>query len=151
MSKPTPVFYGSIDSEGRLTLDRPADLKRHQKGYAGQLVELTLKARKSKRSIDQNRLLWRCIEILAEHLGYDAHEHERLHYDLLAIRFGTVAVPPLIKGAPPRIVPAQTSSPLKTDEFSDYVEWLVRYAAVEFGCVVELPGDEGFSRERPAA
>ncbi len=144
MAKPTPVFYGNCDSEGRLSLDRPGDLKRHQKGYAGQRVELTLKARKSKRSIDQNSWLWGIAHpLLAEHLGYDEHEHERLHYDMLALRFGTVAVTPLLKGAAPRIVPAKTSSELNTAEFSDYMEWYVRTAASEFGCVIPLPNEAG--------
>jgi hypothetical protein len=37
--------------------------------------------------------------------------------------------------------PAKTSSQLSTKEFSDYMEWLVRWAAMEHGIRVPLPGE----------
>ncbi len=143
MARPIPVFAADVDALGeRLTLQVPGDWKRYLKGLAGKRLELIARERKSKRSVDQNSYIWGvAYPIIAEHLGYDAHEHERLHYDLLAIRFGTVAQSPLLKGAPPRIVPARTSSELNTEEFSQYMEWLIRYAATEFGCVIPLPNE----------
>ncbi len=143
MAKPVPVFVGDVDALGeRLTLQAQGDWKRYLKGFAGKRLELTARERKSKRSVDQNAWHWGvAIPLIAETLGYDAHEHERLHYDLLAVRFGTVAIAPLIKAAPPRIVPAKTSSELNTEEFSQYMEWLIRYAATEFGCAIPLPNE----------
>jgi hypothetical protein len=136
------AWTGFVDDAGIFTLDRRRDFVAWVKQFAGREVTLTLTERKRKRSLEQNAWLWGvALPAIAEHCGYDHHEHERLHYDLLAVRFGTVAVAPLIPGAPPRIVPAQTSSPMNTREFSDYMEWLVRYAAETFGIVIPLPDE----------
>lgn len=111
--------------------------------FRGREFTLTVKAKTSKRSNAQNAWHWGvAIPLIADHLGYDRHEHDQLHYDLLSVRFGTKAIPPLVPGAPPRIEPQRTSSDLTVQEFSDYMDWLVRYAAQEFGVVIPLPDEE---------
>jgi hypothetical protein len=118
-----------------------AEIQRHEE-FRGKEVVVTVELPTRKRSLAQNRWLWgKALPPIAEHCGYDAHEHERLHYDLLSVRFGTHAIQPLIPGAPPRIVPVKTSSELTTKEFAEYMEWLVRYAASEFNVVLELPDE----------
>jgi hypothetical protein len=98
---------------------------------------VTLEPPKKTRSLDQNAWLWGlALPMIAEDIGYDKHEHEWLHYELLAERFGTV------KAAGGLVLPAKTTSKMTTREFSDYMEWLVRFAAQKFGVVVPLP-DEG--------
>lgn len=108
----------------------------------GEAVTVKVSKQVDKRSVRQNKWIWGvAYPLIAEHLGYDAHEHEQLHYDLLSVRFGTHAIQPKIPGAPPRIEPVRTSSQLTVTEFSDYMEWLCRYAAQEFDVVLPLPDE----------
>lgn len=112
-------------------LDREA-IRRAMKEYEGQRVFVTIT---DQRSLAQNSYFWGvALPMLAEHLGYDHHEHEMLHYEMLAKRFGTVEKNGLV-------LPAQTSSKLTVREFSDYVDWFVRVAAQDFGVVIPLPNE----------
>ena len=136
-------WTGFVDDAGHFSLDRRREFSEWVKRFRGHEVVVTVQRKTRKRSLEQNAWLWGvALPLIAEHLGYDRHEHDDLHYDLLSVRFGTRAVAPRVPGAQPRIVPARTSSELTTAEFSDYMDWLVRYAAQEFGVVIPLP-DEG--------
>lgn len=98
---------------------------------------------KRSRSVRQNAWLWGvALPTIAESIGYDVHEHEVLHYDLLSVHFGTVATTTKLPSQVIRIVPKRTSSELTVEEFSAYMEWLVRYAATNLGCVVPLPNED---------
>lgn len=135
------TLLGFCDDDGNIAA--MPDMGRYiRESFKGKEFVITVKAKESKRSIAQNRWLWgQALPLIAEHLGYDRHEHDRLHYDLLAVRFGTEAIAPLLPGAPPRIAPKRTSSRLTVAEFSDYMDWLCRYAATEFGVVLPLPDE----------
>jgi hypothetical protein len=136
------MAFGFVDDAGHFALDDRDGFLAAVRQFKGKEVVITVEEKKRKRSLAQNRWLWgRALPLIAEHCGYDHHEHERLHYDLLSVRFGTEAIAPLVPNAPPRIVPAQTSSTLSTKEFSDYMEWIVRYAAETFGVVLPLPDE----------
>lgn len=133
-----PVFGGRVVG-GRVEFDAAeAHARRqHLQALEGQRVEAVIRIRKKKRSLDQNAWLWGvAIPLLAESLGYDQHEHEQLHYQLLAECFGSAYDQRF-----GREVPRVTSSRLSTKEFSDYMEWLVRWAAVEHGCIIPLPNE----------
>lgn len=134
-----PVFRGRV-VDGRVEFD-PAEAaarRSHLRQMEGKAVEAVIRPRKTKRSLVQNSWLWGvAIPLLADSLGYDKHEHEALHYQLLAECFGSAYDQRF-----GREVPRVTSSRLSTKEFSDYMEWLVRWAAVEHQCVIPLP-DEG--------
>jgi hypothetical protein len=86
---------------------------------------------------DQNAWLWGvAYPLLADALGYDLHEHDLLHYALLGECYGTVYDQRF-----GRELPRMSSSKLTTKEFSDYMEWLVRWAAAEHRCYIPLPGE----------
>jgi hypothetical protein len=147
-----PEFLGFVDDEGHFALDDRAGFLAHAATLKGHEVTVTITRRRRKRSLAQNRWLWGvAMPLIADHCGDDAHEHERLHYDLLSVRYGTTAISPLVPNAPPRIVPAKTSSQLTTVEFSDYMDWLVRYAADTLGVVLPLPDDVATPREAQGA
>lgn len=137
------LFLGFCDDTGAWGFKHPEDVDRFiAEQFRGKDFSLDIKAATRKRSLAQNRFLWgHALPLIAEHLGYDHHEHDRLHYDLLSVRFGTQAILPMVPGAPPRIVPSKTSSELTTVEFAEYLEWLVRYAAEHFGVVIQLPDE----------
>lgn len=136
---PTPLFTGQVSEMGVLTLEQAEteSRRRYLKSLAGQPVEVIIRRRRARRSLDQNAYLWGvAYPVLAEALGYDHHEHELLHYALLSECFGSVYDPRSGITAP-----ARTSSQLTTKEFSNYMEWLVRWAVTEHGCRVPLPGE----------
>ena len=69
-------------------------------------------------------------------LGYDRHEREQLHYALLAECFGT-AWDQRFGLSVPRV----SSSKLTTGEFTQLIDWAVRWAATEHACRIPLPGE----------
>ena len=134
----TPVFGGRVVG-GRVEFDAAGAHARRQHLAAldGQRVEVVVRKRATQRSTVQNNWLWGvALPLLAEQLGYDTHEHESLHYQLLAECFGSAYDQRF-----GREVPRVTSSRLTTKEFSHYMEWLVRWAAVEHGCLIPMPGE----------
>lgn len=143
MAKTSEVFPGYVTADGKtVKLQDRESFARFAKTFAGKDIEIELRKRKTKRSIDQNKWLWgRALPLIADSCGYDEHEHEELHYELLAVRFGTKEIPPRVPGGPPMVMPAQTTSGMTVEEFSDYMEWLVRYAAQSLGVVVPLPSE----------
>jgi hypothetical protein len=145
MAKASPLpLVLVVPVDGQLDRGQVARLLGVFPAYAGASVTVTIEKTKATRSAAQLRWLWgRALPLIADHCGYDAHEIEHLHYDLLAVRFGTQAIAPLLTGAPPRIVPTRTSSDLTVAEFSDYMDWLVRYAAEHLGVVLPLPDEVG--------
>lgn len=134
----SPVFMGRVEA-GRIEWEPTEAGKRKQHLHAldGKAIEAVIRPRRTKRSLDQNAWLWGvALPLLADSLGYERHEHEQLHYALLGECFGTVHDQRF-----GRDIPRVSSSRLNTKEFSDYMEWLVRWAAVEHGCVIPLPGE----------
>ena len=133
-----PVFGGRVVG-GRVEFD-PAEVharRQHLAALEGKRVEAVIRPLKTKRSIVQNNWLWGvALPLLAESFGYDTHEHESLHYHLLAECFGSTYDQRF-----GREMPRVTSSRMTTKEFSDYMEWLVRWAAVEHGCIIPLPNE----------
>ena len=110
----------------------------------GEEFVVTLEEYQDKRTNRQNRALWgqvydSLLAGLADEVGYDKHDKfgkEQLHEGLLCLYGGTV-VEPVTK----REVAKVRSSKMTKSEFSDYVEWIARWAASEHGVVVELPGE----------
>jgi hypothetical protein len=107
-------------------------------------VVVTLAEKQDKRTSAQNRLIWgtvysQILEGIGESVGYDRHDKagkEQLHLGLLMLYSGTI-VEPLTK----REVPKVRSSKMTKAEFSDYVEWVARWAAQEHGVAIALPGE----------
>lgn len=104
----------------------------------------TFEVRKDKRTNKQNRTLWgvvyeSLVQQISEEVGYDRHDKagkEQLHEGLLML-YGGVKKCPITK----RDVAAKRSSKMTVAEFADYIEWIARWAATEYGIVVELPSD----------
>lgn len=110
----------------------------------GWLGTLTLEAHKETRTGRQNRALWgvvyeSLVSQIADEVGYDKHDasgKEQMHEGLLML-YGGVKICPITK----REVAAKRSSKMTVAEFADYIEWIARWAATEYGIVVELPSD----------
>lgn len=132
-------FVGMVDASGRLDPDVRGQIAEYIRTFAGLCVEVKVAKYKvvQKRSLDQNAWIWGvAYPLLAETLGYDKDEIPDMHYALIARCFGTHVDERL--GTE---LPNKRSSKLTTAEFSEYMEWLVRFAAKEFSCVIPLPDE----------
>lgn len=132
-------FSGRCDDQGRWAFPSKENeaLTMHLATLAGKPIVVTIAEKKDQRSLDQNAWVWGvAYPLLADTLGYDRDEIEDMHYALVAKCFGTHVDERL--GAE---VPNARSSKLNTKEFSDYMEWLVRFSAKEFNCVIPLPDE----------
>lgn len=138
----TPVFHGTVTDDAQLVLseDEKSARKQHLRSLVGKDVDITIKVHRNKRSLDQNAWEWGiAIPLIAEALGYDRderEEHEKIHYALVLMCFGTEWDEKLKQE-----IPKVRSSQLNTKEFSEYMEWLVRWAAREHGVVIPLPSE----------
>jgi hypothetical protein len=134
-----PIFTGSVTDEGVLQLN-PAEqgLRRgHLRKLAGKRVDVVVRMHRNQRSQRQNRWHWGiAVPLIAQELGYDKHEHEDVHYALVNRCFGMHHDPRLQQD-----VPNKRSSDLTTAEFSELMEWEVRFAATELGIVIPLPNE----------
>lgn len=133
-----PVFHALV-GEGGTSVQFEADEQGVRRGYlrhlAGQRVDVTVKRHRRRRSDDQNKWWWGvAVPLIAHELGYDKHEHEDVHYALVAKCFGVKFDPRLNQE-----IPNVRSSQLTTVQFSELMEWAVRWAAQEYGIVVPLP------------
>lgn len=102
-------------------------------------TEVIIKRHMRRRSEQQNRLLWSLygdiLRIGGEAMrGWTA---EDIHELMLGEHFGWTE---MRIGKHRRKKPARRSSVLNTNEFSDFVDFIVRYMA-EQGVVLQLPGD----------
>jgi hypothetical protein len=110
----------------------------------GERVLMKLSKWKDTRTSKQNRLIWGgvyrdILEQLADDVGYDKHDargKDQLH-EALCIKYGGTVKDPLTGYD----VRKFRSSQANKQEFSDYVEWIARWAATEHGIVVTLPGE----------
>lgn len=134
-----PTFRGTVSTGGLLTL-APEEARRrtvYLHRLAGKAVTVRITIAKAKRSLDQNAWWWGVyLPIVADALGYDKHEHDDLHYALVAKCFGTHT-----DKMTHQEVPNVRSSSLTTAQFSDLMEWAVRFAATEWGVAVPLPNE----------
>ncbi len=132
------IFYGRVTEAGMLLLDQEgAYLQFAKRKFAGKAIEVTIRAKRSKRSLDQNALWWSIIvPAIAEEVGYDRSEHDECHYALVARFFGTHT--DKISGA---TVANARSSKLSTKQFSELIDGTVRWAATDLGLVLPMPDD----------
>lgn len=122
-----PIFHGQIEADGKFVLDQSERLLRQKffKTLAGKKVEIVVRRARTKRTDKQNKWWWgQAIPIIARELGYDKHEYDDLHYGLVAKCFGTK-----FDAVMKQEIPNVRSSQLSTVQFSELMEWVVRWAA----------------------
>ncbi len=132
-----PVFHGVV-TKGAILFSSQERALRHgwQKSLEGQSVDVVVKVHKDRRSDKQNRWHWGiAVPLIAYELGYDKHELEAVHYALVSKCFGVKQDKALGE------IPNVRSSHLTTTQFSELMEWEVRWAATELGIVVPLPDE----------
>jgi hypothetical protein len=135
-----PILHGDVSPDGE-TLTFVDSERLHRRAWlrslAGNHVDIVIKIHREKRSEKQNKWWWGiAVPLIAHELGYDKHEHEIVHYALVNLCFGT-KWDPVMK----QEIPNVRSSQLTTVQFSELMEWAVRWAAQEHGMNVPLPNE----------
>ena len=135
-----PILHARVSEDGK-TFAFVQEERMRRQGYiktlAGKLCDVTIREHKNRRSAKQNAWWWGiAVPLIAHELGYDKHEHDRVHYALVCKCFGTTFDPVLeVERSNIR------SSKMTTAQFSELMEWAVRWAATEHGIVVPLPNE----------
>ncbi len=135
------VFFGDCDKDGKLILDSQVAFRTYvRRKFAGKKVELVIRARRSQRSLAQNRWYWKfAVPVIAEEIGYDKHEYDECNHWLLRECFGSHKKE--ILGVEIEIQNVTSSTKLTTKQFSELMEWIVRWAATNLGIVIPLPNE----------
>jgi hypothetical protein len=128
----TPTFRGVVE-KGKLHLNEPERYLVWLSTLEGKKVELTVRKSQSLRSLQSNRYYWGVIiEILANHCGYDRDEmHEALKFKFLSDKRMDE------KG----LVKIGSTAALNTDEFINYTNRVVMWAATDLQVFIPAPGD----------
>ena len=137
----TKPFYGFVDDTGTLHWDFKSQVKAFISTFKGCEIEVEIRERRKKRSLDQNAYLHAAIKPYADHLGYTVEE---LKLALLGECFGYHEV----KGVqlPIRL----HTSKLTTKEFVDLTELMVQKAA-EDGVLILYPDEYKAAKAKRAA
>lgn len=124
------TFDGVVTEDYKLKLSKRRMLDTVILTFApGTEVTLTLSKRVKNRSNAQNAYYWAVpVKILAEHLGYEYEEaHEALKWQFLR------------KGD--EVPTVRSTTKLTTEEFNDYIDRIIRWAAIEFRVVIPDPNE----------
>lgn len=134
-----PKFSGKVE-HGKLTLyDRDA-FAQYVSTFNGKPVFITIERESRTRSNPQNAYLWGVVyKLIADHVGDDVDSiHEEMktrfipkHVERINVETGEVE----------ELTVAGSTRKLTTQEFSDYVESIQRWAASFLGLVIPDPGE----------
>lgn len=148
MSEPL-VFPADIDAEGRIVFDtdfipsaRRLALSRAR--FGGKRVDVEIRHRKSRRSLEQNKWLHAAFKGWADFLGYGVDELKR---EMLALVFGTDDVTSPLTGEIRSALRKPHTSALTMKEFAEFMDRAMVTAA-ETGYIIEEP--EEWKRRRAA-
>jgi hypothetical protein len=136
-----PIFHATVSPDGTRLIFREQEHARRQAYLAnlkGQDVDVVVRKHENRRSDQQSRWWWGiAVPLIAHELGYDKHEHEAVHYALVAKCFGTTYDPKMRQEVPN----VRSSSRLTVKQFSELMAWVTRWAMTEHGISVPLPGE----------
>jgi hypothetical protein len=126
----TPIFQGTVNPEGQLQLKEPYAFKGHLRSLAGKPIEVVVRVKRNRRSLEANAFYWGVVvPLLGEEFGYDKQDM----HDVLAMHFLRIENCP-VTGAPRR----KHTPDCDTKEFSEYVDACIRLGA-EHGVIFPAP------------
>lgn len=106
-----------------------------------QAFDVTVQRHKPRRSLAQNALLWSLYGDILEGAGERMRgwQPDDLHEFFLGEHYGWEKLDGLKRA---RLKPLRRSSTMNKQDFSDHIDFIVRYMA-EQGVVLTLPGEQG--------
>lgn len=141
------IFFGQMDSEGRLRPDFPAQQRgicKHR--FAGVRVEVEIREESTQRSDRQNRALWALLHAWGRESGNDADDLKDI---MLGIAFGHVEKVMPVTGEIRQVPAKPRSSKLSIADFCHLIEEVLRVAA-ECGVFLEAPSEYRLAKEAAA-
>ena len=121
MSDPEYIYFGSVTADGQIRLPGKK-MRRELAMLAGRSIEVFVRPKRKRRSLDQNNYYWGCI----------------IPAFLAAFReWGQTVVPETSEV----IDEPLTTRKLTTSEFSDYKELIQQWGA-EMGIIIADPGEQ---------
>jgi len=123
------IFSGKIE-KGRLVLDTPEQFSVYISRLEGREVTVSVQKYQKNRSLPQNSFYWGVIiEIIANHCGYFPDEmHEALKEKFLSYGMDSHGLKKI-----------KSTATLTTDEFINYTNRIVIWAAAELGVYIPDP------------
>lgn len=130
----TEKIFGQINEKGKFIPYNQDQLIQAFKKLSGKRAEITVRPETKSRTNEQNRYLWGVVyKYISEEIGY---EPEQVH-ELMKFKFLKIEI--LVKGNPETVIRSTTE--LSTEEFNQYVERIVRWAAEFLGLVIPDPNE----------
>lgn len=131
------VFAGRVTDGAKPVIEDVPRYRKTLETLAGKPVEFVIRKPQSKRSLDMNAYL-HCatgpFRLLAEHFGEDM---TGIKYALMGECFGWV-----YSAAAGREVPIKGhSSDMTIEESKYFVDWVIPWAALNHGVVIQLPDE----------
>lgn len=131
-----PVFHGRVDGQARLVLAPAEALMRrtYLRTLINRNVELILRKERVKRSLDQNGYLHAVpFPLLADAIGDSV---EGVKFDLMGEKWGWTTT------AHGRHIPVKPhTSDMTVDECTEFIDWLIPWAATNHGVVIPYPNE----------
>jgi hypothetical protein len=138
--KPVPTFPARVSDAGVLDVSQTQKqaMRRWVRTLKGQDVEIVVRKKQDKRSIDQNAYFHAVpVELMAEEWGVS---HDEAYYLLLAEWKG-------YKDGPLGRMPNVTSgSKLTREDFSALIKWVLDYGPSEWNCYIPAPNEVDLKR-----
>lgn len=146
MSHDPALFLGTVNDDGRLSLDFPSQFRAYCRAkFSGQSVEVEIHPQATKRSGRQNRALWALVSPWARERGWSPDELKDV---MLGIAFGHLEAVAPVTGEIRKVLAKPHSSTLSVFEFCHLIEEVLRVAA-EDGVVLQAPDE--YRRAKEAA
>ena len=135
MKEPSFTYFSDVKG-GRLQLNISKRIKEDLSAFEGKRVEINIARKKSKRSNQQNRLMWVYATILADEIGMSKNEvHEILKYKFLQKEEMKEKTGEVLKYI-------GSTTTLTKSEFIDLIDNVIRWAAEFFNVVLPAPNTQ---------
>jgi hypothetical protein len=151
VSKPTPIWTGTVDRDGVMRLDSIALFRRFCSSLKNQAVQVTVKKLARRKSKGQLGYLFGIVyPVIADEMGYRDYEIEQVHDAIIRH----------LRGLKPEPNPLQmrvSLAEMSHEEVSAYIEDCRHWALTEYGIVtpdaekVEIPKERRKSPRTAAA
>ena len=129
------TYYSNV-KEGQLQNNVRQLIAKELPSFEGKRVEITIQKLKSTRSIQQNRLYWLYVTIMANELGYNKEElHEIIKYQFLKKEKANERTGEIFQYI-------GSTANLSISEFMDLINSLQQWASQEFSIVLPDPGEQ---------
>jgi len=131
-------FYGVVaERENKERFVRIHNIKTHKTFLLtfqlGDSVEVTVQKPKKDRTNKQNAYYWGVVlDYIADYTGfetYEVHEEMKRMFNPKPSKFN------------PEVTVGGTTTKLTTDEFNEYIEKIIRWAAMTLGVVIPDPNE----------